>query len=84
MKRSALHTRCHGIRGGVIHAGNRAAHHHHHALPNEPLYGVDVLLNHIAFPRASSVSPQSGSVVTLNFNNGVQFVGRPVGPPSYC
>lgn len=84
MKRSSLHTRCHGIRGGVIHAGNRAAHHHHHALQNVPLYDVDVLLNHTSYPRASSVSPQSGSVVTLNINNGVQFVGRPVDPPPYC
>lgn len=84
MKRSSLHSRCHGIRGGVIHAGNRAAHHHHHALQNVPLYDVDVLLHHTSYPPSSSVSPQSDSLVTLNINNGVQFVGRPVDPPPYC
>lgn len=84
MKRTSLPTRCHGIRGGVTHAGNRTAHHHHHGLQNVPLYDVDVLLHHTSYPGASSIVPQSGSLLTLNINNGVQFVGRPIDPPPYC
>jgi hypothetical protein len=84
MKRSSLVARSPGARSGFTHAGNRAAHRHHHGLQNMPLYDVDILLNHTSYPPASSVSPWSGSLVTLNINNGVQFVGRPVDPPPYC
>jgi hypothetical protein len=84
MKRSSLVARSTGARGGVTHAGNRAAPRHHHALQNMPLYDVAVLLNHTSNAPASPVSPQSGSLVTFNSNNGVQFVGRPVDPPPYC
>jgi hypothetical protein len=83
MKRSSLRTRCPGARAGVTHAGNQAAH-HHHGLQNVPLYDVDVLLNHTSYPPASVISAQSGSFITYNINNDVQFVVRPVDPPPYC
>jgi hypothetical protein len=49
-----------------------------------PLYDLDVQLNQSSYPRASSVSPHTGLLVTYNINNGVQFMGRPMDPPPYC
>jgi hypothetical protein len=49
-----------------------------------PLYDLDVRLNRSPYPRASSVSPYTGFLVTYNINNGVQFMGRPTDPPPYC